>query len=493
MKVDELKKPAIAAIKSGEVKIVPENITKVALDWLENLHDWNISRQNWWGIRIPVFYNATGDTTKPDYIIAASEAEAIATYGAGNYEAETDNFDTWFSSGQWPFATLMNSGPEDFETFYPTSVMATAREILFIWVTRMIMFGIFRTGKVPFKTVYLWGLITDEHGKKMSKSKGNVINPLVMTEKYGTDALRLALTIGISAGNRGAVSERKIEGYRNFNNKLWNVARFILGQLPEDYSPALPELKTAADHWMMSKLNVTTRETAKAIEDYRFSDAGQLVYSLLWDDFADWYIEASKVSPNYDLLIYTLETILKLVHPIAPFVSEAIWSELPWQEQQLIITEWPKANKKGTNALDSEFETVRQVVLATRALAAEEQLSKPIILITDKQLFEQAELVARLARAGSVKLVEQGSGLYLGTTVEAWIEADETLIAARKHRLEHQHDEKKAYLASLEARLANTKYVASAPEKIVQETRDRHTETTALITKLEEQLAALGK
>jgi valyl-tRNA synthetase len=354
LRVDELKKPAIAAIKSGDITFTPANFKKIAIDWLENLHDWNISRQNWWGIRVPVYYNATGDPSKPEYIIAEDESEAIKTYGTGGYEAETDNFDTWFSSGQWPFATLMNTQPGDFDTFYPTSVMATAREILFLWVTRMIMFGIFKTKTVPFKHVYLWGLITDAHGKKMSKSKGNAINPLVMTEKYGTDALRLALTIGISAGNRGALSEPKIEGYRNFCNKLWNVARFILGQLPEGFVPSPPQLHSPADHWMMAKLDTAIADVTNSIEDYRFSEAGQMVYSLLWDDFADWYIEASKISPNHDLLVHALETILKLVHPIAPFVSEAVWSEMPWHTEQLIITPWPVADITRTKQAPSE-------------------------------------------------------------------------------------------------------------------------------------------
>jgi valyl-tRNA synthetase len=494
LKVDELKQPAIAAIKSGDIKIVPENITKVALDWLENLHDWNISRQNWWGIRIPVYYNASGDQSKPDYIIAADEAEAIATYGEGNYEAETDNFDTWFSSGQWPFATLMNTRPGDFDTFYPTSVMATAREILFLWVTRMIMFGLFRTGQVPFKTVYLWGIVTDEHGKKMSKSKGNVINPLVMTERYGTDALRLALTIGISAGNRGAVSERKIEGYRNFCNKLWNVARFILGQLSADYSPAIPEAKTPADHWLMTKLDAATRDVTQAIEDYRFSEAGQIVYSLLWDDFADWYIEASKVTPNHDLLLHGLQIILKLLHPIAPFVTEAIWSHYPWPTQQLITEAWPVVDITRTKhelSEATEFESVKAVIQATRTVAAEEQLTKPTILTTDPELVKSADLIARLARVAEVKHVEQGSGLYLSTTTPAWIEATAEQVTARRHRLEATKAEKHTYLKSLETKLANDSYVKNAPETVVADTRARATETQALLAKLEEQLTAL--
>ena len=493
LKVEKFKQPAIAAIKSGEIKFVPERFTKVALDWLENLHDWNISRQNWWGIRIPVFYNATADTTLPEYIIG-SETEAKSTYGEGGYAAETDNFDTWFSSGQWPYATTMATG--DFKAgFYPTSVMETGRDILFLWVTRMIMFGVFKTGQVPFRTVYLHGLVTDGTGKKMSKSKGNVINPLEMTSKYGTDALRLALTIGVTPGNDGPLAEAKIEGYRNFNNKLWNVARFILGSLPDGYSPAVPLPHSPADHWLLAKLESAVTGVTTAIEEYRFSDAGQQVYSLLWDDFADWYVEASKVSPSHDLLVYGLETILRLIHPIAPFVSEAIWSELPWQTDQLITTSWPVVDPTRTNAELSSvdlFETIKNLVQAARALAAEERIAKPVILTTDLQLAKSTELIKRLARASDVKLVKEGAGLYLGTLQPAWIEAGPELIAARQHRLSVQRDEKLSYVNGLEAKLANPKYTDSAPAKIVGETHARLAEAKTLLARLDQHLADLS-
>jgi valyl-tRNA synthetase len=498
LEVDQLKAPVIKAIKSGAVKIVPERFTGVLLNWVENLRDWNISRQNWWGIRVPVYYNATGDQSKPDYIIAKTEAEAIKTYGQGGYEAETDNFDTWFSSGQWPYATLMATGDFD-KGFYPTSVMETGRDLIFLWVTRMLMFGLYKTGQVPFKTVYLHGLITDEHGKKMSKSKGNVINPLDMTAKYGTDAVRLALTIGITPGNDGALGERKIEGYRNFCNKLWNVARFVLSTLPADYqgptSSEPLELRTPADHWLMAKLNTATRDVTKAIEDYRFSEAGQIVYSLLWDDFADWYIEASKVEPNHDLLVHALRTILTLLHPIAPFVTEAIWSHLPGHTTQLITEQWPAVDITRTKTKLSEarqFESVKAVVQAARTIATEEQLSKPTILTTDETLAKSADLIKRLSRAAEIKLVEEGSGLYLGTATPAWIEATPEQVAARRHRLEAQKIEKTAYLKSLEAKLANDNYVKNAPEAVVADTRTRHAGTQALLAKLNEQLAALN-
>jgi valyl-tRNA synthetase len=493
LQVDELKKPILKAIKSGEVSIIPERFTSVLLSWVENLRDWNISRQNWWGIRVPVYYNATNDKSKPDYIIAKTEAEAIKVYGKDGYEAETDNFDTWFSSGQWPYATLMATGDYD-KGFYPTTVMETGRDLIFLWVTRMLMFGLYKTKQVPFRTVYLHGLVNDEHGKKMSKSKGNVINPLAMTTKYGTDAVRLALTIGITPGNDGALSERKIEGYRNFCNKLWNVARFIMGQLPDDYSPAAPIAKSPADAWLLTKLDTAIRDVTQAVEDYRFSEAGQQIYSLLWDDFADWYIEASKVSPNHDLLLHGLQIILKLLHPIAPFVTEAVWSHYPWPTHQLITEAWPVADTTRTKselAEVAQFEALKAVIQATRTIAAEEQLGKPTILTTDTKLAESANLIKRLARTADVKLVKEGSGLYLGTTTPAWIQADAGLIQARRHRLEQQKTEKLAYLKNLENRLANRKYIESAPESIVQDTRDRHDETKRLLAKLDEQLRAL--
>ena len=491
LSVDELKQPVIAAIKSGEVKFVPERFTKVALDWMDNLRDWNISRQNWWGIRIPVFYNSSSDATKAAYIVTADEAEAIKMYGEGNYEAETDNFDTWFSSGQWPYATLMATG--DFEQFYPTSVMETGRDILFLWVTRMIMFGLYRTGKVPFKTVYLHGLVTDGTGKKMSKSKGNVINPLELSSKYGTDALRLALTIGITPGNDGALPEAKVEGYRNFCNKLWNVARFILGQLPDGYSPTRPMPDTPADAWMLDKLNSSVREVTRAIEDYRFSEAGQSVYSLLWDDFADWYIEASKVEQNTNVLYHGLATVLTLAHPFAPFVTEAIWGAMPGTKGQLMTAAWPEAVTPPAQLTHdaAKFEAVKAVVVAARAVAAEEQLAKPTILTTDKTLAASADLVTKLARAAKLELVEEGRGLYLGAATPAWIEADDELIQARRHRLDTSRQEKRGYLKSLDAKLANPLYTDNAPAKVVLETRDRRDETLVLLSKLDEQLQAL--
>jgi valyl-tRNA synthetase len=486
----------IKAIKTGDIAIVPDRFKKISLDWLTNEYDWNISRQNWFGIRIPVFYKTSTDPSKEPYLVAADEAEAKGYYGEGNYRTETDVFDTWYSSGQWPYATLQATG--DFDRFYPTSVMETGRDILTKWVTKMAMFGLYRTGQVPFRTVYLHGLINDEHGKKMSKSKGNVINPLKMTAEYGTDALRLALTIGITPGNDGALSEAKIEGYRNFNNKLWNVARFILGQLPDDYSLADPELHSPADHWLMAKLGTAVAEVTQAIEEYRFSDAGQLIYSLLWDDFADWYLEASKVSPNHTLLVHALETILTLIHPIAPFVSEAIWSELPARSNQLITTPWPVVDTTRTKTERSvgqirEFDEVVAIVREIRTTRAELNLDKVTAVYSSSPFWDtNSPLIARLARNLALESGNQSDGLLIhASSAKAWLVADQKTIAQTIRRLEKQIAEKRAHLASLEAKLGNAKYVESAPAKLVGETRTLHAETLASIEKLEDQLKKL--
>ncbi len=397
LKVDELKKPAIKAIKDADVAFYPTRFKKLAIDWLENLRDWNLSRQIWWGIRIPVYYNATEDKTKPEYIVATNEAEAEKVYGKGGYEAETDTFDTWFSSGQWPFATLMATG--DFDQFYPTTVMGTMRDILYLWVTRMIMFGLYRTGKVPFENVYLWGAVNDARGKKMSKSKGNVINPLEMTSEYGTDALRLALTIGVTPGTGGSLSTEKVRGYRNFCNKLWNVARYTLSVLPDGFKLEDVALKTPADHWIISQVNTAIDKVTKDIDAYRFSEAGQTIYSLLWDDLADKYLEYSKSDLNPGVLAYSLDTILRLLHPIAPFVTEAIWQQAMWTDSNLITEHWPKVFHKPSTAKTKEFELEIIDILASK------QKESDAVLI--KKLQKELELKQNMKKLAEAKLANK--------------------------------------------------------------------------------------
>lgn len=493
LSVDELKKPAIEAIQNGDVTFYPERFTKQAVDWLEGLRDWNISRQNWFGIAIPVYYGLTKDSSKDEYIIAFDEQEAIEYYGKGNYEKETDTFDTWFSSGQWPYATLLAHPELDFARFYPTSVMGTMRDILYLWVTRMIMFGLYRQGAVPFRQVYLWGSVNDAHGKKMSKSKGNVINPLDMTSKFGTDALRLALTIGVTPGTGGSLSEEKIQGYRNFCNKLWNVARFILSQLPEGFSPTPPAANNLTDQWILGKLGQTIQSVSKDIELFRFSEAGSAVYSFVWNDFADWYIESSKGQANLDLLVHVLESVLKLVHPFAPFVSEAIWQKMAWQKQNLIISSWPEATTQYDKEV-GEFESLKELILSIRSTKTAVGVGKAKAVTTSQQLHEQLDLIKRLSQLETFDVVEQGSGLRVAhPEYDVWLDVDQQTIEAYVSKLKEQQAEKQKYANSIEKRLSNKSYVYNAPAEIVEESRARLAEAKRVLLVLDEQIQAIDQ
>ncbi len=510
VKVEPLVGPAIKAIESGAVTIVPSRFKKPALEWLRNLRDWNISRQIVWGIKIPVFYRTGDDESKEPYLIATDETEAEAYYGKGKYEAETDTFDTWFSSSQWPFATLQATG--DFEQFYPTSVMDTGRDILYIWVTRMIMMGLYRTGKVPFKTVYLHGMVTDEHGKKMSKSKGNVINPLEVTKQYGTDALRLALTIGISPGNDGELSGRKVEGYRNFCNKLWNVARFIIDKaengtqtsssglargsttdsrlLGNDvaYSPAPPQAKSLADHWILSRLSEVTASVTKDFDKYQFSSAGQAIYALLWDDFADWYIEASKTDTNLDVLVYGLETIIKLLHPIAPFVTEVIWQNLAWKKQNLITADWPSAGKSESD-LVAQFGQLQTVIIELRKLKSELGGAKNAVT-SDQLLLGNADLINSLAGVGIT--AGQGRGLALtDTQLAVWLDVDKAVIKNYLVSLKRKRDEQQSRGERAQAMLDNHGFMAKASAEAKAQQQAIAAEAGQLVSKLDEQIAKI--
>lgn len=351
IKVDKLKKPAIEAVDKGKIKILPKRFVKQYLNWMKNLRDWNISRQIWWGIPIPAWYCT--DCTKIEKIggityipkdapvvIAETKPARCKKCNGTNLVKDTDTFDTWFSSGQWPFATLMTTNPGDFDYFYPTSVMETAADILYLWVARMIMLGLYKTGKVPFQTVYLHAIVRDKQGQKISKSKGNIIDPIQVAEKYGADALRMALIWGVSAGGDSYIDESKIIGQRNFANKIWNIARFIL-------SPSLSKANSNSNHpddqYIIQELHKTIKKTTTLIEKYRLSDGLYEIYEFIWHKFADIYIEKVKTRREeaQPVLLYVLEESLKLLHPFMPFITEEIWQKLN-KEKPLIISSWPK-------------------------------------------------------------------------------------------------------------------------------------------------------
>ena len=341
LKVESLTKRSLLAIKNKEVKITTKRYEKMAIHWLKILKDWNISRQIVWGIRIPAYrcekclaWTIT-DGTAPQTCSSCSHTELVQ---------DADTFDTWFSSGQWPYATLMTTGDKDFEYFYPTSVMNTAYDILPFWIIRMIMFGFYKTNKTPFSEVLFHGLVRDKEGQKISKSKGNVINPIEMAEKYGSDALRMGLIWGALVENDISLSEENIRGQRNFANKFWNIARFVLSE-PQDADKKTGTIN-ANDRWIKKELKTTIKKVTKSLDKYRLNDAAEEIYDFVWHKFADVYLETTKDrrSDAQKTLEYVLEESLKLAHPFMPFVTETIWGILPSKEKRglLISTNWPK-------------------------------------------------------------------------------------------------------------------------------------------------------
>lgn len=344
IKIQPLAKVAIEAVRDGRIKFVPKRFEKIYFNWMENIRDWNISRQLWWGHRIPVYY-ATSDTKK--FVVASNEAEAEKLLGEKVIK-DPDTLDTWFSSGLWPFTTLgWPKETADFKYFYPTTVMETGWDIIFFWVARMIMLGIYCTGKVPFETVYLNGLVRDKTGQKISKSKGNVINPIEMIDKYGTDALRLGLLMGTAAGNDTSVSEEKIRGYRNFANKIWNAARFVQMTASEELSIEGAEILTE-DRAMIDEFTSVTKKITHNLEKLNLAGAGEILYEYFWHNFCDICIEKLKKrvqDPATEksakaTLHYLLKNSLILLHPFVPFVSEAVWQELYPKNGLLLGQKW---------------------------------------------------------------------------------------------------------------------------------------------------------
>ena len=341
-----LSEPAIKAIELGKINFTPEHYKKISLHWLRNIIDWNISRQIVWGIPIPAKV-----CTKCDEGIVDINNEILACPKCGGeIKQETDTFDTWFSSGQWPFASLGYPNSDDYKEFFPTDVMETAGEIIFFWVARMIMLSLYITGKIPFKTVYLHGLVLDAKGRKMSKSKGNVINPLDLIDKYGTDALRMGLVIGNTPGTSLALAEDKIKGQKHFANKLWNIARFVLMSLPEN--PDLETKLTQNDQEKLDELRVLVKNITEDMDQFRFYLAAEKIYHYVWHIFADKIIEESKTKladgsgavkkSTQKMLLEVLITSLKLLHPFMPFVTEEIYSKLPVSKKNLLmVEEWP--------------------------------------------------------------------------------------------------------------------------------------------------------
>ncbi len=477
-------------VREGDITILPERFDKIYFHWIDNLRDWCISRQIWWGHRIPAWYRTDTDGTVETYV--GLQPPTDESEGWNQWEQDSDTLDSWFSSALWTWSTLIDptlaedysltledllAKSPDFQAYHPTSVLETGWDILFFWVARMILSTTYATGQVPFKTVYLHGLIRAEDGKKMSKSRPeSIINPLDVIPKYGTDALRMALIMGVSPGNDQSWNWSKVETNRNFCNKLWNVARYVESALDEQYHPgSTPKPETNADHWMLSKLQHSTELMGSYLDEYRFSEAYEHLYHFVWDDVADWYIEASKTQPSRQVLGCVLENVLKLAHPFAPFVTETIWQTLYAASESLLITSsWPQIGKPDSKQAE-EFAELQTIVLESRALITSLGLSRPNLYYTDVPfLAKNGETLARLASLSGVQEVSSGTGLHLtNTSYKCWLEVDGDTLRAYAEKLQEQMNAQQKSIEQLEGRLQNKSYVANAPKQVVNETKDQ--------------------
>lgn len=474
-----LAEEAIKTLEANKIAFYPESRKDQLIKYLGGLRDWNISRQISWGIPIPAFQNIDDPA---DWIFDTRTDEKVIEVNGKTYHRDPDVFDTWFSSGSWPYATLGYPDSDDFKKFYPLSIMETGFDILYPWVSRMLMLGLYITGEIPFKEVYLHGMVQDEHGAKMSKSKGNVINPMEKIDTYGSDAFRMGIIADETPASSRPYDESKIVGARNFCNKLWNIARFIEGVLGEELKPGVkPQPVSAADHWVLQRLNDVGQETAEKLERYRFSEGYEAIYHLVWDDVADWYIEASKGAQNASVLNYVLETILKLCHPYAPFVTETIWQTLHADEENLLaVSSWPTTTGADA-ALAHNFAQIQTIVSETRHIKTMLKLSGGTLLYTDKGLVEaHAETIKQLARLDKVEYAEAGKGLALTQTDQAcFLDIDEKTASEFVGSLNKRAEVVQKQISGLEGRLNNAGYVEKAPEHLIQATRDQLIELQA--------------
>jgi len=531
VRIKPLAEAALQAVREGRIRIIPERFTKIYYNWMENIQDWCISRQLWWGHRIPVWYcDDCGAMT-----VARVDPTQCATCGSSRIHQDEDVLDTWFSSGLWPFSTL--GWPEetpDYKYFYPTSVLETGYDILFFWVARMIMFGLEFTGKEPFHTVYLHGLIRDEHGQKMSKTKGNVIDPLVVMNEMGTDALRFTLLVGSTPGNDVNLSLKKVEANRNFANKVWNAGRFVIGALEQvpDAPQNAPDW-TLADSWIWARLQSLLREVERLFAGYQFGEAGRQIYDFFWSEFADWYIEIAKLqlAEGGDRAYYTaytlvrvLDTCLRLLHPFTPFVTEALWGHLKnaaqaksaglapkegWAEA-LIIARWPDPQpaEDWEEPKIAEFTLVQDVIRAIRNVRTEKKVPPtrkiPAVIVAGDRLLtftQQRRTIAALAGieaahlqilkersdkpANEISLVVNGIEVYLPL-------ADLVNPEEERARLEKELKEVEQQIARLEALLSGP-FSQRAPAAVVEKEQQKLTTFRETAARLRDQLRALDE
>ncbi len=515
VKMKPLAQEAIRVVSEGQTRFVPDRFSKTYMNWMENVRDWCISRQLWWGHQIPAWTCECGHIT-----VSREDATCCEKCGSKNIIREEDVLDTWFSSALWPFETLgwPKENP-DLDYFYPTDVLVTGYDIIFFWVARMIFSGCEHTGKTPFHTVLIHGLVRDNLGRKMSKSLGNGIDPLEMIDKYGCDALRMNMVTGNSPGNDMRFYVERTEAMRNFANKLWNASRYVLMNLDENAKnelPALDQLETS-DKWVLSKLNTLISEMTENLEKYELGVAVQKVYDFIWDTYCDWYIELTKArlysedagrkETALQVLTYVLDQILRLLHPFMPFITEEIWQSIPHEGDALIVAQWPEYREElNFKAEENAMEAVMEAIRSIRARRAEMNVppSKKaalFILSPKAELFtEGADYIQRLAYADKVELLtaepENLDGMVTCTTADAklYIPMGQLVDVAKElDRIGKELDKARKFLKSLEGKLSNEKFVARAPESVVAAEKEKAAKTQALIEQLEQSMAAMQK
>ena len=513
VKMKPLAEAAIEVVNDGRIKFVPERFTKTYLNWMENVHDWCISRQLWWGHQIPAWYCADcGEIT-----VSREDATECCHCHSKNITRDEDVLDTWFSSALWPFSTM--GWPEktaDLDFWYPTSVLVTGYDIIFFWVARMIFSGMEQMKKEPFDTVFIHGLVRDNLGRKMSKSLGNGIDPLEMVDRFGADALRFNLITGNSPGNDMRFYVEKCEAMRNFCNKIWNASRFVMMNLTVDKN-ALPDKLETEDKWILSKLNTVVKEVCENMDSFELGVAAGKIYDFIWDSFCDWYIELTKPRLNVEdaalklsaekVLLYVLTEILKLLHPFMPFITEEIWQALPHEGEALMTADYPRFDPALDFPEDEQnFETVMTAIKAVRARRSEMNVPPSrkthLIIVTDKKAaFEAgASYICKLAYAGEVSVrgdaPESAEGMVSVVTDNARVFiplAELVDLEKERARIEKELANAEKQLDGQRAKLANENFVSRAPEQVVNLEREKQAKLEALIDNLRLSLENLGR
>ena len=520
VKMEELAKPAIEALKTGELKFVPERFNKIYLHWLENIKDWCISRQIWWGHRIPAYYcDECGE-----FVVAREMPEKCPHCGCTHFTQDEDTLDTWFSSALWPFSTLgWPEKTEDLDYFYPTDVLVTGYDIIFFWVIRMVFSGLEHTGKSPFHTVLIHGLVRDSQGRKMSKSLGNGIDPLEIIDQYGADALRLTLVTGNAPGNDMRFYNERVEASRNFANKVWNASRFILMNMKENVI-AEPDHKlfTAADRWILSRVNTLAKDVTENMDKFELGIAVQKVYDFVWDEFCDWYVEMAKYRIYHaeekpeeaNCALWVLKTVLgnalKLLHPFMPFITEEIYSVLVPEEESLMMSSWPVYKEEWNFPADEAIvEHVKDITRGIRNMRAEMNVpnnrrTKVFVISEDQSLLEGVDSLKDSAMPlmlaneilvntekkeiaeDAVSIVVPGATVYL--PLEDLVDFEQEL-----ERLQKEEEKLTKEIARAKGMLSNERFVSKAPAAKVQEEKEKLEKYTQMLSQVQERIAGLKR